>query len=101
MLEELIRQMTAYRIDEFDEDDDADVDIDLDAVVREGDKELEQKDEAVLISEVVEVKPAERTRIVEKPLEVQAEKNNVYLDTISVKFKTKCQAMQEQIEKGE
>ncbi|CAB3248715.1 unnamed protein product [Arctia plantaginis] len=98
VLEELIRQMTAYRIDEFDEEDDED--IDLDAVGREGDKELEQKDEAVLISEVVEVKPADRTRIVEKPLELQADKKNVYLDTSSIKFKTKCQAMQEETEKG-
>lgn len=86
--------MTAYRVDEFDDDLDDDEDIDLESEGREEeslDKILEQKDEPVLVSEVIEPKQADTTRRLEKPLEVNTEK---------ILFKTKCQMMQEEIENG-
>ncbi|XP_026734373.1 neurogenic locus notch homolog protein 1-like isoform X1 [Trichoplusia ni] len=94
VLEELIRQMTAYRGEDFDDEDDEDEDIDLEAEGREEEsleKMLIQKDEPVLVSEIVEPKPADSTRRVEKPLEVSTEK---------ISFKTKCQMIQEEIDNG-
>ncbi|KAH9633705.1 hypothetical protein HF086_009039 [Spodoptera exigua] len=77
VLEELIRQMTAYRVDDFDDDDDDDVedDLELEAEVRDEesiDRMLQQtneKDEPVIVSEIVEPKLAETTRKFEKNLE--------------------------------
>lgn len=86
--------MTAYRGEDFDDEDDEDEDIDLEAEGREEEsleKMLIQKDEPVLVSEIVEPKPADSTRRVEKPLEVSTEK---------ISFKTKCQMIQEEIDNG-
>ncbi|KAJ8713853.1 hypothetical protein PYW08_007473 [Mythimna loreyi] len=96
VLEELIRQMTAYRVDEFD-DDDEDDDFELETEVREDeslDKVLQEArdlDEPAMVSEVVEPKPADTTRRLEKNLEVNVDK---------IVFRTKCQMMQEEIENG-
>ncbi|XP_035449339.2 zonadhesin isoform X1 [Spodoptera frugiperda] len=99
VLEELIRQMTAYRVDDFDDDEEDDVedDLELEAEVRDEeslDKLLQQtseKDEPVVVSEIVEPRLAETTRKFEKNLEVNVDK---------LIFKTKCQMMQEEIENG-
>ncbi|XP_049878032.1 uncharacterized protein LOC126375196 isoform X2 [Pectinophora gossypiella] len=93
VLEELIRQMTAYRVDEFEEDDE-ELDLDLDSEAREiqgSSSEVPNKEDTIVVGEVVEPKPADTTRRIEKPLEVSAEK---------IVFKTKCQLMQEEIENG-
>lgn len=88
--------MTAYRGDEFD-DDDEDDDFELEAEVREDEsldnilEHTKDSDEPVLVSEVVEPKAADTTRILEKNLEVNLDK---------FVFKTKCQLMQEEIENG-
>ncbi|XP_075983106.1 uncharacterized protein LOC142981232 isoform X2 [Anticarsia gemmatalis] len=98
VLEELIRQMTAYRVDEFDDNEE---DLDLEIEGREDEsleKDQEQGDEPLLISEVVEPKAADTTRRMEKPLEVSTEKKAVYGDKFV--FKTKCQLIQEEIENG-
>ncbi|XP_063831607.1 neurogenic locus notch homolog protein 1 [Ostrinia nubilalis] len=97
VLEELIRQMTAYRVDDFQEDDDEDLDsIDQEAEPRETIliQNLEDKaigDDASVLAEVVEPKLADTTRKAENPLKVKS-KNEV--------FKTKCQMMQEESENG-
>lgn len=79
--------MTAYRIDEFESDDDEEFED------SEG-RELPSKDvqnEAILVTEVVEPRPADTTRRMDIPLEVHVEK---------FAFKTKCQLMQEEVEDG-
>lgn len=91
--------MTAYRVDDFDDDEEDDVedDLELEAEVRDEeslDKLLQQtseKDEPVVVSEIVEPRLAETTRKFEKNLEVNVDK---------LIFKTKCQMMQEEIENG-
>ncbi|KAL0819872.1 hypothetical protein ABMA28_007892 [Loxostege sticticalis] len=97
VLEELIRQMTAYRVDDFQGDEDEDLDsVEQEAEPRETIliQNLEDKavgDDASVLAEVVEPKQADTTRKTEKPVEVKTE--------TSV-FKTKCQMMQEEIENG-
>ncbi|XP_012545066.1 balbiani ring protein 3 isoform X2 [Bombyx mori] len=91
VLEELIRQMTAYRVDEFEEDD-ADLDEDL-AEARSTadfvDKEA-QNEEAILVSEFVEPKQALTTRKMDRPLVLEEK----------ISFKTKCQMLQAEIDNG-
>lgn len=97
VLEELIRQMTAYRVDEFDNDAEED-DFELETEVREDEpidkilQEARDLDEPAIISEVVEPKTADSTRRLEKNLEVNVDK---------IVFRTKCQMMQEEIDNGE
>ncbi|XP_072930127.1 uncharacterized protein [Epargyreus clarus] len=97
VLEELIRQMTTYRVDEFEEDEEEFDIAELEAEHRmlgsepsSTEEVMSRDDSSVLVSEVVEPKPADTTRRKEEPLLV-AEK---------IVFKTKCQLMQEEIENG-
>ncbi|CAG9789094.1 unnamed protein product [Diatraea saccharalis] len=94
VLEELIRQMTAYRMDDFNYDDE-EMDIDLEPEAREPaidtstDKEKVLNDDATILSEVVEPKVIEVTKNTE--VEIKTEKSV---------FKTKCQLMQDESENG-
>ncbi|XP_050354071.1 uncharacterized protein LOC126775931 isoform X2 [Nymphalis io] len=94
VLEELIRQMTAYRVDDFEEEEDFDS-IELEREHR-GDSEhlsaeVSSNEDSSLLSEVVEPKLAETTKRKLIPVEVVTDRVN---------FKTKCQLMQEEIDNG-
>lgn len=97
-MEELIRQMTTYRVEEF-EDEDEDIEaVDFQNLSEEKTAELstehhkEKQEQSADRAEVIEPKIA-KTAIPkqDKPVEVSVDK---------VVFKTKCQHMQEEIEKG-
>ncbi|RVE44599.1 hypothetical protein evm_010737 [Chilo suppressalis] len=96
VLEELIRQMTAYRMDDFQDDDDDLDTIDLEPEAREPvandpkEKEKELNDDAAVLSEIVEPRVAEVTK----------KSNDVEVKTEKSLFKTKCQLMQEESENG-
>ncbi|KAJ2942048.1 hypothetical protein O0L34_g10965 [Tuta absoluta] len=107
VLEELIRQMTAYKVEEFPEDYEEE---DLDEGIESKDLQLEGRDldEAIrskpmegssdtpkddtIIAEVIEKKPVDTTRKTEQSIEVLKKEKLV--------FKTKCQIMQEEVENG-
>ncbi|XP_045777097.1 kielin/chordin-like protein isoform X1 [Maniola jurtina] len=95
VLEELIRQMTTFREDEFEEEDEDFDNIEQGPEHRGGDDplstELSSSEDTSVLSEVIEPKLAETTRKNITPVEVVAEKNS---------FKTKCQLMQEEIDNG-
>ncbi|CAH2094330.1 unnamed protein product [Euphydryas editha] len=94
VLEELIRQMTAYRVEDFEEDEDfdsAELEPEHRGISDTISAEASSSEDSYLLSEVVEPKPAETTRRKSIPIEVITEKIN---------FKTKCQLMQEEIDNG-
>lgn len=100
VLEELIRQMTAYKDEEF-EDDNEEFGLDFDIESKEDgifEKEEDQKDDPVLVSEFIEPKTADATKKTDKPLEISTEKKTFNVENIL--FKTKCQMMQQEIENG-
>lgn len=90
VLEELIRQMTAYRFDDDDVESE-EVDIALE------DREI-QSDQATETKDSVEIK-----EIIEPKLTAVKEEKAIVINEIEAKtvFKTKCQLMQEEIENGE
>lgn len=94
VLEELIRQMTTFREDEFDEEDEDLDTIELGPEHKGGDDpistEVASSEDTSVLSEVVDPKLAETTRKNFDPVEV--------VEKIS--FKTKCQLMQEEIDNG-
>lgn len=89
--------MTVYRVDEFEEDDELDS-IDLQTEMSENSDNVKKEmfakttvnEEPLLLSEVVEPKPAATTRRMDKPLEIEE----------NIVFKTKCQMMQEEVDNG-
>ncbi|XP_064073911.1 uncharacterized protein LOC113401222 [Vanessa tameamea] len=94
VLEELIRQMTAYRVDDFEEEEDFDsIELEREHRAESGplSAEVSSNEDSSLLSEVIEPKPAETTRRKLIPVEVVTERVN---------FKTKCQLMQEEIDNG-
>lgn len=89
--------MTAYRVDEFQEEDEEDIDsIEQEAepkeiqAIQEDIMDKPVGDDASVLTEILEAKPADTTKKVEQ-LEVKADK---------LVFKTKCQLMQEDSENG-
>ncbi|XP_045503033.1 balbiani ring protein 3 isoform X1 [Colias croceus] len=88
VLEELIRQMTAYRVDEFDDDIEEFDSLELLEQHNDGASTEGSKEDTSVLAEVVEPK-VEVTRRKELPIIVHKEK---------VAFKTKCQMMQEENE---
>ncbi|XP_045537995.1 uncharacterized protein LOC106721428 isoform X1 [Papilio machaon] len=83
VLEELIRQMTSYRVEELEEEDLED-EIDI-----EQSKESTTDSAAVLVSEVVEPRLSQTTRH-DAPVVISDK----------IVFKTKCQVLLEEAEKG-
>ncbi|CAG9565233.1 unnamed protein product [Danaus chrysippus] len=92
VLEELIRQMTTYRVDDFEEQDEVDS-IELEAEHREGNdlQDVSSEDSSVL-SEVVVPKLAETIRKTQPVLVTPVSEQTG--------FKTKCQLMQEEVDNG-
>ncbi|GBP12843.1 Papilin [Eumeta japonica] len=90
VLEELIRQMTTYRIAEFENEDDLD-DSEMEQESREEQEPSTKEDaDAVTRTDVIDVKPAELAKDrIERPIEVATEK---------LLFKTKCQLVREEAE---
>ncbi|XP_041969156.1 papilin isoform X2 [Aricia agestis] len=94
VLEELIRQMTAYRVDEL-EDEYEDIDSEnLDSEHRSLSLDLpddESKEDPTVLAEVVSPLNSQTTKTKEIPTQAATEK---------VSFKTKCQLMQEEVDNG-
>lgn len=90
--------MTAYRVDEFQEEDEEDIDsIEQEAepkeiqAIQEDIMDKPVGDDASVLTEILEAKPADTTHKKVEQLEVKADK---------LVFKTKCQLMQEDSENG-
>lgn len=86
--------MTAYRVDDFEEEEDFDsseLEPEHRGIGDTDSAEISSSEDRSLLSEVVEPKLAETTRRKSIPIEVVTEKMN---------FKTKCQLMQEEIDNG-
>ncbi|CAH2045911.1 unnamed protein product, partial [Iphiclides podalirius] len=89
VLEELIRQMTSLRMEDFDEVDEVDDDI-ADAEPQ-GREASDASEDAILVSEVVEPKVSQATRTSDRPIRIATDK---------MAFKTKCQVLAEEAEKA-
>ncbi|CAG4931172.1 unnamed protein product [Parnassius apollo] len=91
VLEELIRQMTSYRVDEFEEEDDEHTEDNIDLEPQSRETATDVSESAVLVSEVVEPRVSQTTRANDKQLEIA---------TDQIVFKTKCQVLLEEAEKA-
>jgi hypothetical protein len=84
--------MTAYRMDDFQEDEEDLDDLDLEPEIHDSkEQNIESKmqsDDAAVLGEVIEPRPVE---IAKEKVEVKTEK---------VIFKTKCQLLQEESDNG-
>lgn len=78
--------MTSYRVEEFDEEDEDDADLEPQS--REA---ADMSEGAMLVSEVVEPRVSQTTRTDDRPVEIATDK---------VAFKTKCQVLADEAEKG-
>lgn len=92
MLEELIRQMTAYRVDDFEDEDDFES-IEVDDEHSAGEPvstEVSSGEDSSVLAEVVEPRLVEITRRKTIPIEITERRN----------YKTKCQLLQEETDNG-